>query len=272
MSFVKAFPRFRVATQAISKQFSTYRFAASPRVARLQRSQIIARAPFGIRMASHDSRKDLLAALESELDYEKKHVLTDTSLPPIPYEIEDIRGDATVKLKTQKGDETIYIKFNVSDDTQEPAMEENELSDFQEEYENKGQNQPIQEIPEDEVGTSEALGRFQPCTVEVLKPGAGVLAFEAMAYDEGFEIENIFFSKDTDVLTSDSVEAEWTRRKQYLGPSFKELDPELQDLFHSFLEERHIDSETASFVISFGLTKELKEYVRWLENVRDFVK
>ncbi|WBW72246.1 mitochondrial ribosome assembly protein Mam33 [Schizosaccharomyces osmophilus] len=271
MSFVRTFPRFRVATQAIFKQFSTYRAVASPRVARLQRCQPVARAPLGIRMASTDSRKDLLAALESEIEYEKKHVLTDTSLPPIPYEIEDIRGDATVKLKTQKGDETIYIKFNVSDDTQEPAIEDKELSEF-EEYDNKGQQQPIEEIPEDEVGTSEALGRFQPCTVEVVNPNVGVLAFEAMAYDEGFEIENIFFSKDTNVLTSDSVEAEWSRRKQYLGPSFKELDPELQDLFHNFLEERHIDSETASFVISFGLTKELKEYVRWLENVRDFVK
>ncbi|KAL2315015.1 Mitochondrial acidic protein mam33 [Schizosaccharomyces pombe] len=233
----------------------------------------LAKAPFSfssIRRSSHTAgnpRSKLINALSSEIDYEKNQVLSEISLPPVNYDIEDVQGSAVVVLKAKHGDENIRITMNVSQDVTDAVPEEQDFTEFEDEQELQNQG----ESAEDEF-PNEDLGRFQPCTIEISKPGNGALVFEATALDDGFDIENIYFSKDIDMLTSDSLEAEWKRRKQYLGPSFKELDPELQDLFHSYLEERKIDESLSSFIVSFGLTKELKEYINWLESVRQFLK
>lgn len=64
------------------------------------------------------------------------------------------------------------------------------------------------------------------------------------------------------MATQLTAEADWKRRGLYIGPQFPTLDQEVQDHFVSFLEERGINEELATFIPLLAEWKEQRgEYL-----------
>ena len=55
------------------------------------------------------------------------------------------------------------------------------------------------------------------------------------------------------------------------GPPFNNLDEDLQILLEKYLEERGINTRLALFIPDYIDHKEQKEYIKWLNNVKNFV-
>merc|ERR1712187_932281 len=89
--------------------------------------------------------------------------------------------------------------------------------------------------------------------VTVEKPGNGALLIQ------------------TELAHAQTAEKDWARQSLYAGPPFENLDEELQTFLERFLEERGINAELANMIPDYIQVKEQKEYVRWLENVKNFV-
>ena len=55
------------------------------------------------------------------------------------------------------------------------------------------------------------------------------------------------------------------------GPPFSNLDEDLQILLEKYLEERGINTRLALFIPDYIDHKEQKEYIKWLNSVKNFV-
>jgi complement component 1 Q subcomponent-binding protein len=55
------------------------------------------------------------------------------------------------------------------------------------------------------------------------------------------------------------------------GPPFNNLDEDLQILLEKYLEERGINTRLALFIPDYIDHKEQKEYIKWLNNIKNFV-
>lgn len=98
------------------------------------------------------------------------------------------------------------------------------------------------------------------------------MTIEAVIEDGYFNIELVSYFKDSKLAAEDSSEGEWKRQALYGGPVFQDLDEDLQVLFERYIEERGITTDLALFIPNYVQYKEQKEYMKWLENVHDFVK
>lgn len=58
----------------------------------------------------------------------------------------------------------------------------------------------------------------------------------------------------------------------YSGPEFNKLSEELQDALVGYLADREIDDDLAFFIISCSENKEQREYVRWLNKLKEFTE
>ena len=56
----------------------------------------------------------------------------------------------------------------------------------------------------------------------------------------------------------------------YAGPTFEDLDEDLQLSLQSFLEVRGMNEEFGSYVGMYALKKENNLYMNWLENLDRF--
>lgn len=61
-------------------------------------------------------------------------------------------------------------------------------------------------------------------------------------------------------------------RALYTGPPFNNLDEDLQILLEKYLEERGVNTRLALFIPDYIDHKEQKEYVKWLNSVKQFVE
>lgn len=52
----------------------------------------------------------------------------------------------------------------------------------------------------------------------------------------------------------------------------RDLDDQLDDALHEFLEERGIDDELAAFVHKYVKNKDKTEFIRWMETVKSFIE
>ena len=56
----------------------------------------------------------------------------------------------------------------------------------------------------------------------------------------------------------------------YSGPPFENLSDELVEAFSNYLEDRKIDSHLSNFILETAASKEQREYVRWLQELKKF--
>ncbi|XP_042491494.1 uncharacterized protein At2g39795, mitochondrial-like, partial [Macadamia integrifolia] len=91
--------------------------------------------------------------------------------------------------------------------------------------------------------------------------GCDVLEFVCSAWPDSLEIQKIF------MLRRGGMPA-----RPYVGPDFKDLDDELQNAYHEFLEERGLNDELAVFLHEYMVNKDKTELVRWLGNIKSFIE
>lgn len=246
--------------------------------------------------------EELALKLNSELSLET--VMKDEELEEVsslhkefldnsPFKINDTLGQEEVELVRKFGDETIRVVFSTADlrsMTDDEAFNDDQLFDEEEDEgtanapqsggaqskvaKDQG-NVPVADeaAEEEELSDDEEESGF-PARVNVVieKPNQGALQIEAIAQDGMIVIENVFYHKNAALATAATAEADWERRGTYAGPPFGNLDEELQVLLERYLDERGINTSLALFIPEYIDYKEQKEYVNWLENVKNFVE
>ncbi|THC89914.1 hypothetical protein EYZ11_010626 [Aspergillus tanneri] len=243
-----------------------------------------------------DGDVELVAKLEDELKHEKASGLTDleSSVQNIQYvlqnnswEVKDVPGEQEVVLMKKFGKEEIRLTFTVADlqnlseqDEFDDAALGDEM-DFQSGHQaaNRGASGNVAQNPEDSVSTAghEDLERdLEPSfparvNVTIEKPSNGALLIQTLVQDGIFQVEEVSYFSKPDLAHAQTAEKDWARQSLYAGPPFENLDEDLQTFMERYLEERGINAELANMIPDYIQVKEQKEYVRWLENVKNFV-
>ncbi|KAI9092427.1 mitochondrial glycoprotein [Phlyctochytrium arcticum] len=206
------------------------------------------------RMSHGSVDRDLETKLSEELAYEKENVPT-TETPEFlkelqeagVWKIEDKSGEKEVALTRQFGNEKITLLF--STDALVEAQEE-----LDEEQPEQDESLPVN------------------LSVIIQKQDAGALDISVTAQEGSFFIESVAYSPSSSLVVDTSAEGDWQRRGRFGGPVFADLDENLQDLFHSYLEERGLDAKLATFIPQYVEHKEQVEYTSWLSQVAKFIK
>ncbi|KAF4266480.1 hypothetical protein KXV81_006102 [Aspergillus fumigatus] len=242
---------------------------------------------------------ELVAKLEDELKHEKASGLEDleTSVQNIQYvlqnnswEVKDVPGEQEVVLSKKFGNEEIRLTFTVADLQNLSEQEDFDDSAFADEMDfqghqpvNQGRGAPgtVAQHPEDRIAPADReiddLDRdMEPSfparvNITIEKPGNGSLLIQTVAQDGLFQIEEVSYFSKPDLAHAQTAEQDWTRQSLYAGPPFENLDEDLQTFLERYLEERGINAELANMIPDYIQVKEQKEYVRWLENVKNFV-
>ncbi|ETI24847.1 hypothetical protein G647_04217 [Cladophialophora carrionii CBS 160.54] len=235
--------------------------------------------------------------LELQSQTDDKQAIIDEFLENSPFKLHDKPGSHEIVLTRDFGNEKIKIKLSVSDISEYPAEddfdaidEDGALSDEDFGAGRKTANQSgarggkVDVLPEDSIAPvdraeGEEAEDEQPSpaypaqlTITITKPGNKAIEIRAVAQDGTIEIENLSFFPKESLLEAQSTKDASEARSLYAGPPVDELDPELQQMLQQYLEERGIDEELASFLPEYMDYKEQKEYVKWLEDLENFVK
>ncbi|KAG5953229.1 hypothetical protein E4U57_005549 [Claviceps arundinis] len=223
------------------------------------------------RAANGECDDELAAKLESEIQVEQeaKSEQQPASIKDFlansPFELVDTPGEETVKLVREFGKEKITVSFSISElNNFDPYNEDPELE--AEEMEESGRGE------EDVEGEEDGAANIN-LNVVIEKPGskAGALVIDASAQDGAISISNMYYYDDAKTAHIDTPESAHKRADVYAGPAFGSLDVDLQILMERFLEERGVTEAMAAFVPDYVEVKEQEEYVKWLNNVKDFV-
>ncbi|XP_014561780.1 hypothetical protein COCVIDRAFT_33388 [Bipolaris victoriae FI3] len=268
-------------------------------------------APFSMSAARRDDsgiNEELVAKLHSEIAMEESMKEDEDLSANIkeylensPFEIEDQDGNQEVVLTRTYNDEKIRITFTTADlNTNQAGDEFSEDSalfdDADMDVQSGGANTKgainqgktpdgnIRVAPEDRVAPADReeleddyendesqQGFPAHASIRIERPGKGALAIEATAQDGDFLIEDLYYFPSADLADPATAEKDWARRALYTGPPFNNLDEDLQILLEKYLEERGINTRLALFIPDYIDHKEQKEYVRWLNNIKNFV-
>ncbi|KAF0901387.1 hypothetical protein E2562_000268 [Oryza meyeriana var. granulata] len=156
-----------------------------------------------------------------------------------PFEIIDNPGDQSITLKREIAGET--IKATV--------------------YTNFDAEQDLNEDGNDDENNEESFKPGIQMVVTVEKPEAPILEFECHFNDDELAIENMR------MLDQNNRDAE----NLYSGPPFQDLDESLQKALHRYLEVRGIKHSLHDWLYEYMMSKDEKEYVVWLKNIKEFV-
>ncbi|KAL4810111.1 mitochondrial glycoprotein [Aspergillus unguis] len=234
---------------------------------------------------------ELSAKLEDELKHEKSSGLEDldSSVQNIQYvlqnnswEVKDVPGEQEVVLTKKFDNEEIRLTFTVAD--LQNLNDHDGLDGLTDDLDYQG-HQPANQAaggnfaqhPEDSIAPADREGEdLEPSfparvNVTIEKPGNGALLIQTLAQDGLFQIEEVSYFNKPDLAHAATAEKDWARQSLYAGPPFENLDEDLQTYLERYLEERGINAELANMIPDYIQVKEQKEYVRWLENVRNFV-
>lgn len=146
------------------------------------------------------------------------------------------------------------------------------------EYDSSGDNDDddLEEDEEDEVIVPVSF----KCSIS--KAG-GALIFDCQSDGESIEINHVSYeASDAPRSQGDDEDGEEGEEEEekgeidedtenYSGPDFDELDETLQQAFLDYLEERGVTSELGQYLRSACVDKSSREYVAWLQKVRDWV-
>uniref|UniRef100_A0A7N0V3B9 Mitochondrial glycoprotein n=1 Tax=Kalanchoe fedtschenkoi TaxID=63787 RepID=A0A7N0V3B9_KALFE len=234
--------------QRQSSVFSAlYRHASSPvmRPAFGSLSQIHHfSSPAAVKRTSSD--ENLLRVIEAEIqcaieaeDQDKVEEAPDN----FPFEIEDNPGEQTISLSRTYQGETINVVVHMPDIVSGEGAEDNEDDDNDDETEN---------------GTQSSI----PLVVRISKKDGPSLEFGCTAFPDEIAIDTLAVK---DPNASEEQVA-------YEGPDFADLDENLQKAFHKYLEIRGIKPSTTNFLHEYMISKDSREYLMWLKNLKSFVE
>ncbi|KAG1862410.1 mitochondrial glycoprotein [Suillus tomentosus] len=200
--------------------------------------------------------------LAEELKYEKEAVADAPGEPEFLktfkeqgiWEIQDVTGNDEVTLVRKFGNETIRMMFSIAD-----IQNAEEEPEYEQEEGEGGEEQPPHSYP---IRASFSITKGN---------AKGSINIDTMCQEGAFIIDNMSYYPDAQLGTELTAEADWKRRGLYIGPQFDTLDVSVQEEIEKWLQERGINENLATFVPEYSEFKEQKEYVRWLDNVKNFV-
>eukprot|EP01038_Epipyxis_sp_PR26KG_P012417 gene12417-16652_t len=161
------------------------------------------------------------------------------------FELHEEIGKGAVSLTRDYKDEKIEVKYHCLNYATPFELQQ----DF-EEFED------LERVHHDEE--EEPFGiRFE---VFVTKPNNDALKFVCIATDS-LKVGNVqFLPAGTDLK----------KFPIYIGPSFAKVNDPLSDGFFEYLADRKIDDELSDFIVNHSQIKENNEYIRWLQNLKNF--
>ena len=195
-----------------------------------------------------------LIAAKSE-DEEMTSLMNEEMVTPIGFEMEDETESNTFVLRSQYEDEHIEVRVNVED------VDASINADMPEYLEGDDWTKDAAEIAGQEEDENEDDGQSVYFTATISKDSSDVNAvFHCLSDHEGIGIESLRFER------KEGQEEDTT----YAGPTFEDLDEDLQLSLQSFLEVRGMNEEFGSYVGMYALKKENNLYMNWLENLDRF--
>lgn len=197
------------------------------------------------------STKALAEAIAAEIKHEAENVALDEELVEATnniqkyFTISQKVGESTITLQRTFNDETIVVNIDCQDVTEvEPSYdEEQEEEQASEELPSTGHNFEV-----------------------IIKKNDSKLICALTAVTDGSLIVN-----SVTHATNGDLEGTEEETKGYFGPSFQDLDENVQQAFLAYLQERNIDSDLAIYVLLGSFNKEQNEYVNWLKAVNKFL-
>ncbi|XP_047327924.1 uncharacterized protein At2g39795, mitochondrial-like [Impatiens glandulifera] len=190
----------------------------------------------------------LLKVIESEVECAEEsneNGEVDEVPSDFPFKIQDNPGQQTITLTRQYQDETITVEVYMPD-----------LSTPDEEEENDG-NDNDDDAAQDVNSRTELVVRISK------KTGGPVLEFGCSASPDEIVIDSLAIKNET---SSDEDQL------AYEGPDFSDLDENLQNGFHKYLEIRGIKPSTTNYLNEYMVDKDNREYINWLKNLKRFVE
>ncbi|KAJ5336625.1 hypothetical protein MYU51_005645 [Penicillium brevicompactum] len=219
---------------------------------------------------------DLLAKLEDELKHEKtsdipefkeQQEIIQEIVKAGEWQVKDVEGEQEVVLSKKFGNEKVSVSFTVADIqniSEQEDFDEASLSDDMG-YQSKDGLENGEEAEHPEPSFPARVN------VTVEKPTNGAVLIQAVVQDGVFQIEEVSHFAKAELAQALTAEKDWTRQSLYAGPPFENLDEDLQSLWERYIEDRGINAELATMIPDYISVKEQKEYLRWLENVKNFV-
>lgn len=168
-------------------------------------------------------------------------------------------GSDEVELVKKEGGEIIHVFFSVSDITNGDAYDFNEEGFEGEANEGEGEEDLPIDVPPIRANI-------------VVEKGTSALTIESVIQSNLLLVENVTPYESVDVALANSADSDYLRRSVYQGPAFANLDESLQSALEQYLDSRGIDAELASFISDFSNVRENKEYILWLNKVKNFVE
>ncbi|KAJ5555189.1 Mitochondrial glycoprotein [Penicillium sp. DV-2018c] len=227
------------------------------------------------KLPSSDFDVELLAKLEDELKHEEssdvpefneqQEIITEI-VKHGEWKVKDVPGEQEVVMTKKFGPESIRVSFTVAD-----IQNISEQEDFDDAALNDDmdfQNQPREQNNEFEQPEPSFPARVN---VTVEKPNQGALLIQTVVQDGVFQIEEVSHFASADLALAQTAEKDWARQSLYAGPPFENLDEDLQGLWDRYLEDRGLNAEFANMIPDYISVKEQKEYLRWLETVKNFI-
>lgn len=249
------------------------------------------------RSSIRECDEELSAKIESEIQVEEDMKANEQQpasvkdfLENTEYKLQDTPGQETVKLTRSICDEKITVSFSIADLTnydpysQDKALADEDDSDPELQNNNRqigspsaggGRPAPAEEDLEEDLDENLSEETNPPINVSIVieKPGKAksAISVEASAENGKIIVGNVFFYDDAKIPRLETHEAVQKRSDAYPGPPFGSLDEDLQVLMERYLEERGITKSMAIFITDYVEVKEQKEYLRWLNNLKNFV-
>ncbi|KAH9444257.1 hypothetical protein Pst134EA_032429 [Puccinia striiformis f. sp. tritici] len=201
----------------------------------------------------------LVAKLKAEITYEE-----DAGSKDDPEWLKEFKADGTFEITDKLGSDEVVLtrKFGNENIRIAFSCSESDTNEMDEELEVEPEEDGKDAIEDCRIRTA----------ISIMKPGHGGMVIDSSTDGSTFDIDNVSFYDDEKLALDESYENDWKRRGLYFGPTFIDLDEELQQSFNDFLEERAIGSELAAIVLDLAEHKEQKEYVNWLEKMSKFIK
>ncbi|KAK3037450.1 hypothetical protein RJ639_031944 [Escallonia herrerae] len=162
--------------------------------------------------------------------------------PPdgFPFKIQNNAGERTIVLTREYGDDMIKVEADMpSSGVEEDSDDESTDGDGNHERD-----------------TESSI----PLIVSVSRKGFS-LQFGARASPDNISIHSLSIK-----------EHESSEARLVYEPEFLELDDNLQNAFHEYLEIRGLNPSTANFLLQCMISKDSSEYVQWLKNLKKFVE
>ncbi|KAJ6087430.1 hypothetical protein N7467_006344 [Penicillium canescens] len=217
---------------------------------------------------------DLLAKLQDELKHEKSSDIPefeeqqeniDAIVKNGEWTVKDVEGEQEVILSKKFGNETIRVSFTVADIQNISEQDEFDDAALSDELDFQNQNQGAEELEQPEPSFPARVN------VTIEKASNGALLIQTVVQDGVFQIEEVSHFAKAELAQAQTAEKDWARQSLYAGPPFENLDEDLQGLWERYLEERGLNAEFANMIPDYISVKEQKEYLRWLDAVKNFI-